>query len=103
MHGHHATALALPEPDARSDRELPPWPNHGPELLGVFRLGKEIEDLGLASSFGVAEEPRGKDTAPVDHQEVAFSKIVREAREPAVREDAARAVEDEKPRGVSIL
>jgi hypothetical protein len=51
----------------------------------------------------VAEEPRGKDTAPVDHQEVAFSKIIREAREPAVREGAARAVEDEKPRGVSIL
>lgn len=91
------------QPDHSPDLKLPARANEGAELSVVFRLRKQIEDLGAPSTPGRAQEAGRQNPAPVDHQQVSGSEKIGQGEETRVRQSPGDPVEDQKPRRVPIL
>ncbi len=102
MNRDDATQLVLAKSDHGPGRELPARANEGAKFVGVGGLGKQVEDFGAASSLRVPKKAGGQNTAPVHHQEIALSQMIRQRREVTVSEISSGSIEEQKPRGVPI-
>jgi hypothetical protein len=86
----------VPGPQAApgSDERVPELP--------VVMVGAYEEDLGGPAAGSPAQKARRKDTAAVDHQQVARVQEVGQVAEPVMAEAAGGAIEDEEPRRIAL-
>ena len=102
MDRDHATAFLFIKLDDGVHLKLPTGTDESAELLGVGGLGKEIENLGLATSACAAEQPGGHNPASIDDEEISLSQKIGKVEEALVPEDAGVSLEGQKPRCVAF-
>ena len=97
MNRDHATQLVLTELDHGACRELSTRANEGAKFVGVGGLWKQVEDFGSPASLGVPEKAGRQNTAPVHHQEIALSQMIKQRKEVTVSEISCGSIEEQKP------